>query len=244
MNWHERYREQASWTASTRAYLLKRAGLDAAKRILEVGCGTGAVWEALPTPPGAQKHGLDLNLPSVQEAFNCTPGLIPVNAAGERLPYATACFDLVFCHYLLLWVQQPAQVLREMARVTRPGGAVLALAEPDHAARIDEPAALQTLGRWQTEALTRQGANPSMGRQLAGAFASAGIQLIENGVIGGGWGALPAIEQDPEWVVLQTDLTGLIPRPDIQKMQAYDAQARQAGTRVLFVPTFYAWGRV
>jgi ubiquinone/menaquinone biosynthesis C-methylase UbiE len=244
MNWHERYRQQARWTQNTRDYLFERAGLKAAKRVLEVGCGTGALWEHLPTPPGAARHGLDLSLDSVKQARRHAPGLCAVNAAGEHLPYPSSCFDLVFCHYLLLWVPDPERLLREMARVTRPGGAVLALAEPDHAARIDAPDELQPLGRWQTEALARQGVNPRMGRLLAGVFARAGIRLVENGVIGGGWSASFPVEMDLEWAVLEADLAGHVPAQDIQKMKEMDWQARQQGSRVLFVPTFYAWGRV
>lgn len=244
MNWHARYQQQARWTKNTRDYLLKRAGVDSAKRILEVGCGTGALWEHLPLPPGAAAHGLDLNPDSAKQAAAYAPSLLAVNAAGEHLPYPAACFDLVFCHYLLLWVKNPAQILREMARVTRPGGAVLALAEPDHAARIDAPPALQPLGAWQTRALTRQGINPRMGRELAGAFAAAGITLIENGVIGGGWEAPTAEETELEWAVLEADLAGQASEQDIRQMKTLDLQARANGTRVLFVPTFYAWGRV
>jgi ubiquinone/menaquinone biosynthesis C-methylase UbiE len=244
MNWHARYQQQARWTQNTRDYLFKRAGLDTAKQVLEVGCGTGALWEHLTLPTGASAHGLDLSLDSAKLARRNTPNLLTVNAAGEFLPYPDACFDLVFCHYLLLWVQKPALVLREMARVTRPGGMILALAEPDHAARIDAPPALQALGEWQTESICAQGANPQMGRQLAGAFAEAGIKLIENGVIGGGWNVSSPAETEMEWAVLENDLAGRIPAKDIQHMKNIDLQTRQDGSRVLFVPTFYAWGRV
>jgi SAM-dependent methyltransferase len=244
MDWHSRYQQQARWTQNTRSYLFNRAGLATAKRILEVGCGTGALWEDLPIPPGAASHGLDLNLDSVNQARENAPGLCAVHADGGHLPYSSACFDLVFCHYLLLWVKNPVQILREMARVTRPGGALLALAEPDHAARIDHPPALQPLGEWQTVALADQGVNPRMGRELAGVFAEAGIALIENGVIGGGWSVPTAAETELEWGVLQADLTGRVADQDIQKMRMLDGQARLAGSRVLFVPTFYAWGRV
>ena len=244
MNWHARYQQQARWTENTRDYLFKRAGLNAAKRVLEVGCGTGALWEHFSLPAGASAHGLDLSLDSVAQARHNASGLSAVNGLGEFLPYPDGCFNLVFCHYLLLWVQKPEQILREMARVTRPGGTVLALAEPDHAARIDHPAGLQTLGRWQVEALAAQGVNPYMGRQLAGAFAEAGIRLVENGVIGGGWSAPTVDETDMEWAVLEDDLAGRVQALDIQKMKMLDRQARLRGERVLFVPTFYAWGRV
>lgn len=244
MNWHKRYQQQARWTKNTRDYLFKRAGLDTAKRVLEVGCGTGALWEQLNLPADASAHGLDLDLDSIKQADSHVPDLLTVNAAAERLPYPPACFDLVYCHYLLLWVQKPGQVLREMARVTRPGGAVLALAEPDHAARIDHPPHLRQLGQWQTQALERQGVNPQMGRELAGSFLEAGISFVETGVIGGGWSVPTPEETELEWAVLEADLAGQVPGADIRRMKELDHKACNQGVRVLFVPTFYAWGRV
>lgn len=244
MNWHKRYLQQARWTQNTRDYLFKRARLETAKRVLDVGCGTGALLKDFPAPPSTTIHGLDLNLPTLKQAHAYAPNISAVNAAAEFLPYPEACFDLTFCHYLLLWVKNPAQVLREMARVTRPGGAVLALAEPDYNARIDSPASLQPLGQWQTESLQAQGADPQVGRKLAGAFAEAGIRLVENGVIGGGWRVPTPDETELEWEVLESDLAGKVPEKNIQKMKLLDMQAQQAGIRVLFVPTFYAWGWV
>ncbi len=244
MNWHARYQQQARWTKNLRAYLFEKAGLAAAGRILELGCGTGALLEDLPVKPGAAVHGADWNLPAVTEAFIHAPTISPLCADGHHLPYPNAAFDLVFCHFLLLWVKDPAQVLREMRRITRPGGAVLALAEPDYGGRIDSPPPLEELGRWQTASLRRQSADPEIGRKLAGLFTEANLQEIETGILGGEWRISSPGEQNLEWQVLQTDLAGTITEQDIQKMKKLDEAAWQTGQRVLFVPTFFAWGRV
>jgi SAM-dependent methyltransferase len=246
MDWHARYTQQARWTASLRAYLFQKAGLTAARRILEVGCGTGALLREFPgQTTAAAAHGVDISLPTVKQAALHAPDSFPLNADGRGLPYPRGVFDLAFCHYLLLWVADPAAVLAEMKRVTRPGGAVLALAEPDYGGRVDFPVELAELGRWQAESLRRQGAQPEMGRQLAGLFARAGLKAIETGVLGGMWSAPPSpAERELEWDVIKADLTGQIPPPDLQKMETIDKQAWQSGARVLFVPTFYAWGLV
>lgn len=243
MNWHSRYVQQARWTENLRAYLFEKAGLAAARRILELGCGTGALLEQFPAQPGAAVHGADLSLPAVIEASVHAPGAQLLCADGASLPYADASFDLVFCHFLLLWVKTPRQVLSEMRRVTRPGGAVLALAEPDYGGRIDYPPQLAELGRWQAQALRGQGADPDLGRQLAGLLAGAGLKQVVTGVLGGEWAASAPVERDLEWEVLQADLAGKIPGRDLQKMRKIDETARQNGERVLFVPTFFAWGR-
>ena len=57
MDWHKRFVQQAGWTSELRNYLFKRAGLPAARRVLEVGCGSGAILSGLVT--GAAIHGLD-----------------------------------------------------------------------------------------------------------------------------------------------------------------------------------------
>jgi hypothetical protein len=44
--------------------------------------------------------------------------------------------------------------------------------------------------------------------------------------------------------VLEADLTGIVPRREIQKMKKLDEQAWQRGERVLHVPTYFAYGLV
>ena len=99
---------------------------------------------------------------------------------------------MAFCHFLLLWVQSPQDILKEMKRVVQPGGAVLALAEPDYTGRIDYPPELEPLGRWQAESLRKQGADPDAGRKLRHWFVSAGITPIESGIMAGGWSNSPS----------------------------------------------------
>ena len=86
-------------------------------------------------------------------------------------------FDIVYCHFLLLWVNDPLQVVREMARV---GQSVLALAEPDYSQRVDEPAALKPLGEWQTEALTKAGSKSILRREAGRDFLSGWDQADRN----------------------------------------------------------------
>jgi len=65
MNWHLRYIQQAAWTRDLRAYLFDKVGLTRARRVLEVGCGTGAILAELKTP--ASLHGLDLQPSALTE---------------------------------------------------------------------------------------------------------------------------------------------------------------------------------
>jgi ubiquinone/menaquinone biosynthesis C-methylase UbiE len=135
MDWHSRFLQQASWTRDLRQYVFEQAGLNQARSVLEVGCGTGAVLSGLVTP--AVQHGLDLDCARLLEAHTHAPRAVLTCGNALALPYPPAVFDITFCHFLLLWVRDPLQALDEMKRVTRPGGAVLALAEPDHDSRVD-----------------------------------------------------------------------------------------------------------
>jgi demethylmenaquinone methyltransferase / 2-methoxy-6-polyprenyl-1,4-benzoquinol methylase len=48
-------------------------------------------------------------------------------ASAERLPFEPASFDAVTFTYLLRYVDDPAETLRELARVVRPGGTIASL---------------------------------------------------------------------------------------------------------------------
>ncbi|MHB8776803.1 MAG: class I SAM-dependent methyltransferase [Anaerolineales bacterium] len=238
MNWHTRYLQQAAWTRELREYLFDKAGLAGANRVLEVGCGTGAILREIHS--SASLHGLDLQPASLVECRIHAPLVSLTHGDAHFLPYQDHSFDIVYCHFLLLWVNDPLQVVREMARV---GRIVLALAEPDYSQRVDEPASLKTLGEWQTEALIRQGANPCFGASLAETFYQAGIRLIETGPIQFAEKKRSADEWENEWAVIEADLADSIAGEDIQKMKILDEQARRRGERVLNVPTFFAWGK-
>jgi ubiquinone/menaquinone biosynthesis C-methylase UbiE len=238
MNWHSRYIQQAAWTRELRAYLFDRAGLADANRVLEVGCGTGAVLHELHTPASLQ--GLDLQPAALATCKLYAPAVSLTCGDAHFLPYPDRSFDIVYCHFLLLWVKDPLQVVREMARV---GRTVLALAEPDYSQRVDEPAELKVLGEWQMKALEMQGANPSFGAMLAETFHQAGLTLLETGPIRSTEKMRSSNEWENEWAVIEADLENSIPEEDLHRMKALDEQARKQGERILHVPTFFAWGK-
>ena len=243
--WHQRFKEQAEWTKDLRQHLFARAGLQEAKRILDAGCGTGALFGELSLNTTAQVYGLDINRSHLALAADFNPQVHLIEADAHQLPLPDNCLDIVLCHFFFLWVADPERVVLELARATRPGGSVLALAEPDYGGRIDHPEVLQQLGRWQLQALSNQGADPLMGRRLPGLFHRAGYTEIEFGVLGGQW-QTPRPESSwlTEWQILLSDLEELsISEREINAIKNIDALAWKQGERVLFVPTFYAWGK-
>ncbi len=99
-------------------------------RVLDVGCGPGhlARWLA---QRGCQVTGVDRGwrLIRIARRLAAREGL-PVRferAPAERLPFAGAAFDLAVATTVIYWVEQPEAVLREMMRVTRPGGTLATL---------------------------------------------------------------------------------------------------------------------
>lgn len=247
-DWHRRYAQQARWTKALRDYLFHQSGLDQAGRVLEAGSGTGVLLADLDSLP-ARAHGLDIDFQRLQHSSRYAPGALHTCGDAHQLPYSAHSFDGCFCHYLLLWVQEPAQVLAELVRVTHPGGAVLILAEPDYGGRIDYPEELEKLGEWQVAALRQQGAEPELGRRLAGLCADSGLVGVETGVLGGEW----KVPNDPaefnsEWTVYESDFESLgfggEEKAALNRLREIDRAAWETGERVLFVPTFYAWGIV
>jgi SAM-dependent methyltransferase len=106
--------------------LLDHAGVTTGQRVLDVACGTGVVTRhaaELVGPAGAVS-GVDLNPAMVQVAREGAPAIDwRVGDAGD-LPYEDAAFDAAVCQSALFFFADPAQAVREMARVVRTGGVV------------------------------------------------------------------------------------------------------------------------
>ena len=244
--WDNRYQQQARWTAPVRRVFgdafLQGSGL----KILEVGCGTGVITsDLLINYKNQNVFGLDIQHELLSYANRKEPSIPYICADGQSLPYPDGAFDITLCHYYLLWLVAPEKGLAEMRRVTRAGGVVAALAEPDYNGRIDYPDDLANPGLLQARSLLEQGANPYLGRKLAELLHHTGLSQVYTGLLGGEWGKSPDsgfIQM--EWEVLQNDLQGFLPESDIKRLQVLDFESWQSGIRILYVPTFYAWGKV
>lgn len=232
-----------------RDYLFQRCELAKARSVLDVGCGTGVLLKELEGHTTRRLYGLDIERGHLIQASAHVPGADLIHGDAHCLPYRSNTFDASLCHFVLLWVHDPLMMISEMVRVTRPRGAVLALAEPDYGGRIDYPPELAKLGVWQQAALRAQGANPLIGRRLSAIFASAGLESVECGVIGARWiDPPPRDEWESEWAVIENDVSFVQDASaDSQKLgilKRIDLAALTSHQRILFVPTFYAWGRV
>jgi SAM-dependent methyltransferase len=242
---HRRFSEQAAWTAGLRHRLLAQLPADGEARFLEVGAGTGAiVVEIAAGRPSGRVLAVDIDLASCRFGAGLVPRAGWCCGDAHRLPFESSSLDATLFHFVLLWLDDPVEALGEALRVTRSGGWIAALAEPDHASRIDFPDVLARLGARQTDALAGQGADVRLGRKLRGLFSAAGLVDVEAGVLGGEWGPSSAPGASTEWATLRADLAPTVSAADLDALERFDLDSWERGERVLFVPTFFAIGRV
>lgn len=165
---------QAAWLAPARARLLRRVHVARRRRVLDLGCGWGAVAGELVRRAGGTVVALDRNHAALAADPAPFAGARRVCADAARLPFADAAFDLVFCQFALLWIQFDV-VLPEVRRVLAPGGALVAL-EPDYGGLVEHPPQIAARDLWLA-ALRRAGADPEVGRKLPGMLADLGFDV-------------------------------------------------------------------
>jgi ubiquinone/menaquinone biosynthesis C-methylase UbiE len=179
-DWHARYLEQAQWTKLLRQYILNKLLIQPNWLICELGCGTGVILQDL---SGALGHvvGLDLDLNVL--AFQDTGKPFLVNANAYDPPFQANSFDLIVCHYFLLWLSDPLAVLRAARNVLKSGGYLAVFAEPDYASRRVLPDGMKNLATLQNQSLAAQGANLEIGRNLGQLLTSSGFSVLEYGLM-------------------------------------------------------------
>ena len=99
------------------------AGVGGGLRVVDVGCGPGALTSELVDRVGAANvSAVDPSESFVLAARDRHPGVHVHQAAAEELPFADGAFDRALAQLVVHFMADPVAGLREMARVTRPGG--------------------------------------------------------------------------------------------------------------------------
>lgn len=93
------------------------------KTVLEVGCGTGLILHRTASF-ARQAYGIDLSGGMLMKAQQ--RGLHVAQASATALPFATASVDVAYSFKVLAHIPDIEGAMREMARVVKPGGWVLA----------------------------------------------------------------------------------------------------------------------
>jgi SAM-dependent methyltransferase len=154
-------------------------------RVLEVGCGSGVVLRDLAAMVGRRGAvvGVDTSRTVLAAARRlCRPaagrGRIALRLAdAARLPFAAGRFDAALGITVILHVSDPIAVVREMARVIRPGGRV-GLQDQDFgmvAVTHPDPALTDRILDGVVEYLYEE---PYSGRRLPGLLRAAGLEGV------------------------------------------------------------------
>lgn len=158
------------------------AGVDGG-RVVDVGAGTGTLTAEL-LRRGASVSAADPSEPFVEAARHRFPEVDVRVASAEELPLADGEFDAALAQLVVNFMCDPVAGVREMARVTKPGGSVAACVwdiAGNRAPLSPVWVAAQKLG-FGGERGNDNAAGTSSG-QLADVFNAAGLDDVEEGEV-------------------------------------------------------------
>ena len=111
------------YSATLSPQLADLAGVTAGQRAVDVGCGSGMLTAELVSRLGADAvAAIDPAELFVAAVAERNPGVDVRHGAAERLPFADDEFDVALAQLVIHFMADPVAGLREMARVTKPGG--------------------------------------------------------------------------------------------------------------------------
>ena len=224
-----------SWKWLLRTFVLESMSEEEKKpTALDVGCGPGLVMEML--SPYLEVQGVDIDAEVVQVCQARQQKAIVARA--ENLPFDDGSFDIVYCSFLLLWVDDAEVVVREMARVARYW--VLCLAEPDYGGRVSYPPGVAEIDDALIKGLRRLGADPEMGRKVSGIMSQCGM-VPAAGTYAGMWAAERMNEEsEREWEEIAHLTSDILEHDAMTKIKREWDLAVAEGSLVQYNPVFYA----
>ena len=168
-----------------RRRFLRFIPIRAGQRVLEVGSGTGVVLRDVATLVGSRGHavGVDRSRALVAAARRLIardPGRARLAirwAAGEHLPFRRPQFDATLAVTVVLHVADPARVVTEMARVTRPGGRVAVQDQDFGTVAVTHPDRALT-DKIMGGVAARMYEEPYSGRRLPGLLRAVGLERV------------------------------------------------------------------
>jgi SAM-dependent methyltransferase len=164
--------------------LVPTAGLRATDRVLDVGCGPGALTARLVALGGADRvTAIDPSASFVAALAARLPGVDVCEASAEALPFPDHAFDATLASLVVHFMSDPVAGLREMARVTRPGGPVVASVWDRGGGRGPSSPFWRGVAAVDPDATGEGDAPGSRVGHLAQLFDDAGLRAIEESVL-------------------------------------------------------------
>jgi ubiquinone/menaquinone biosynthesis C-methylase UbiE len=242
---------RVKWPTTER--LLGTAGLRAGMRVLDLGCGGGAVTLKIAALVGAEGEVVGIDLaPSILR-------LAQQEADGSKLPVTfrhldaeeldeVAVYDFAYSRYLLSHLRQPERALEAMVRTLRPGG-LLAVEDVFFPSHVCYPlnAAFDRYLELYEAVVRAKGADPEIGPRLMGMALDAGLSDVQVELIvltfreGEGKRVAQVTLEHIRETVLGAELaTSTEVDAVVTELKAFADDER---TLMSIAPTFQVWGR-
>jgi SAM-dependent methyltransferase len=160
--------------------LAELAGVRAGQRVLDVGCGPGALTAELVGRVGDDAvSAVDPSEAFVAAARARYPGVDVQSATAERLPFGDGTFDAVLAQLVVHFMTDPVAGLREMKRVTTSGGTVAACVWDHAGERTPLSVFWQAARELDPEAQDESHLAGARAGHLSELFADAGLASVE-----------------------------------------------------------------
>jgi ubiquinone/menaquinone biosynthesis C-methylase UbiE len=219
-----------------------------ANSILDVGCGSGIVTSDLAHLTAGTVTGIDesVDMIDVAKRVLCdyeNTELCVGNAT--QLPFYDNIYDITTCNLLLMWSENPQQVVNEMTRVTKKDGMVLASLEPDYGGKLHYPEHQQVDPIFAGKAIIDKGGDPHIGRKLRFFFVKAGLETE----VGIGNNRIWSCEEDKSYYLHARDFyiralqNAGLSQKDIDDWEYHYLKSLDEGIQLNFFPQFYAIGK-
>lgn len=243
---------QASPAKEAAARWFELVPLAEGQRVLDAGCGIGLMLPRLARAVGPSGHvtGLDHSVDLLERArerlrAEAVDGWAETRPGDiNHLPFPGAAFDVASTERVLMHQEDPTATLRELRRVVKPGGYVVAV-EPDlRSCRLEGDFDTATLAL-MVERLVKGVRHPSVGLELYRRMQEAG--LVERRLIP----VAPVITRADELPFLRLPETsrslveeGVLGREQAERALAGLEESSRKGTLACFLGYFIAVGRV
>ena len=117
-------------------WIVSHYHLQPGEKVLELGCGTGSMWQNVALPDGCHVTMTDLSSGMLETARHNTVHLGAAYAVCDAMaiPYKDASFDVVIANMMLYHVPDIQKALMEIRRVMKPEGRFFAATAGEHGA--------------------------------------------------------------------------------------------------------------